>query len=157
MRHRSGGLVGLLAVGAAASVLSGCGDSGVSRDRVQNAFGPTFARLYVQQQHARGRIVRADAVDPRTSCRRGAPADQTDTAATGSGAGEDWSCLVTYLVDGPSTPNAVRYSLNVKSNGCYTADGDGPLEVNGQQTLVTPSGDTVTNPLWSFDGCFDTT
>lgn len=152
--HRVGAV---LAASLAVTALSGCGNSGITRDRIQRAFGPTFARLYVAQQHAHGRTVQAKALDPRTTCRRGAPADRTDAAATGSGAGEDWSCLVTYLVDGPGTPSAARYTLSVKTSGCFTADGDGPLEVNGEQTLVTPAGDTVTNPLWSFDGCFDDT
>jgi hypothetical protein len=42
-------------------------------------------------------------------------------------------------------------------NGCYTADGDGPADLNGQQMIVAADGATVTNPLWEFDGCFDTT
>jgi hypothetical protein len=45
--------------------------------------------------------------------------------------------------------------LNVQTNGCYDADGDGPPAINGQRTMTAFDGTPFVNPLWAFNGCFD--
>lgn len=57
----------------------------------------------------------------------------------------------------PATTGRATYSLSVRADGCFTADGDGPVDVNGTKTIVGRDGVTVLNPLWAFDGCFPLT
>jgi hypothetical protein len=64
---------------------------------------------------------------------------------------------VTYLVAGPSTPVIARYNVNVQTDGCYAADGDGPASVNGSRTITGPHYRQLVNPLWLIDSCFDVT
>ena len=45
----------------------------------------------------------------------------------------------------------VDYTLTVKPNGCYTADG--PPSVIGPLHLRTPQQQVVLNPLYAVDGC----
>jgi hypothetical protein len=130
---------------------SGCGSSGVTKDRLNHAVAPTFANLYVLQQSLRGRKVGAASLNSKADCARG------DAQAADSGAGNDWMCTVTWFNTGPDIAVTASYQVHVQTNGCYTADGDGPADLNGQQMLTAADGATVTNPLWQFDGCFDTT
>ncbi len=53
-----------------------------------------------------------------------------------------------------ATTGSAAYSLDVHADGCFSADGDGPVDLNGAATLVDADGATVVNPLWAFDGCF---
>ena len=41
----------------------------------------------------------------------------------------------------------MNYDVNVKPNGCYTAEG--PATIGGVMVRGTP------NPLHAFDGCFE--
>ena len=129
---------------------SGCGSSGITADRLNRAVAPTFANLYVLQQSLRGRKVAAASLNSRADCGRGGP----ETAD--SGAGNDWLCTVTWFNTGPNIAVTASYQVHVQTNGCYTADGDGPADLNGRQLITAADGATVTNPLWQFDGCFDT-
>jgi hypothetical protein len=131
--------------------VAGCGTSGVTSERLSGAVGPAFANLYVLQQSLRGRRVAVAAVRPRATCARGG------AATPDRGAGGDWTCSVTWFNTGPNVPQIASYQVHVQANGCYTADGDGPADLNGQQMITSADGATVTNPLWQFDGCFDTT
>jgi hypothetical protein len=142
------------AVAVIAAVLltvSGCGSSGITSARLNRAVAPTFANLYVLQQSLRGRRVTAASLNSKADCARGGP----ETAD--SGAGNDWACTVTWFNTGPNIAATASYQVHVQTNGCYTADGDGPADLNGQQLITAADGATVTNPLWEFDGCFDTT
>lgn len=130
---------------------TGCGTSGITRDRLNHAVGPTFAELYALQQSLRGRQVTAASARARADCARGGP------ATADSGAGNDWACTITWFDTGPNIARTAAYQVHVQTNGCYTADGDGPADLNGRQMIVAADGATVTNPLWEFDGCFDTT
>jgi hypothetical protein len=87
----------------------------------------------------------------KAACTKGGP------STANRGAGNDWVCALTWFHTGPDIPETAPYQLHVQTNGCYTADGDGPTDLNGQQMIVAADGATVTNPLWEFDGCFDTT
>jgi len=142
-----------LAAGAALVLaVSACGSTGVTAAPLQASISRTFTNLYILQQVEQG--------DPRPStrslathaaCQKGTPSD------TQSGAGNDWSCQVTFLVAGPATPVTALYTVSVQTDGCYAADGDGPLSVNGSRTITGPRAQTMTNPLWLVDGCFDVT
>jgi hypothetical protein len=144
-------MAGLLIIGAAAGVgLSACGSTGITPNRLQQSISRTFANLYVLQQTEQGNPKPSVAsLATRASCTKGTP----DSAQ--SGAGDDWVCDVTYLVAGPATPVTAIYNVNVQTDGCYAADGDGPASVNGSRTITGPGYRQVLNPLWLIDGCFN--
>ena len=48
-----------------------------------------------------------------------------------------------------------KYKVDVQTDGCYAADGDGPASVNGSPTITGPHYQQVNNPLALIDGCFD--
>lgn len=146
---RVAGLAG--AVGLA-GVLAGCGPAAVTPPPLERSMAQTFANLYVLQQVEMGNPRPSPAALRTTAqCQKGTP------ATTQRGAGNDWVCLVTYLVDGPGTPVTATYNVDVRSDGCYAADGDGPASLNGSRTITGPGYRQVTNPLWLIDGCFDLT
>lgn len=134
------------------TALTGCGPNPVTPPPLERSMARTFSNLYVLQQVEQG--------DPRpsvpalhttASCQKGTP------ATTQQGAGNDWVCLVTYLVDGPGTPVTATYNVDVQTDGCYAADGDGPVSLNGSRTNTGPGYRQLPNPLWLIDGCFDVT
>jgi ABC-2 type transport system permease protein len=84
-------------------------------------------------------------------CLKGTP------ATVQSGSGDDWVCDVRYFVDGIGVPVTAVYDVNVQTDGCYAADGDGPSSVNGSPTITGPHYQQVINPLALIDGCFDFT
>lgn len=130
---------------ALAGCLSGCA-SAITDVRIENSMRTSFSNLYTLQQHQRGLPVEAVRLNTVASCDRG-------SATQARGPGDDWVCNVTWRTETATTGAAV-YSLNVHPDGCYSADGDGPVDLNGSATLVDLDGRTVLNPLWAFDGCF---
>ena len=50
-----------------------------------------------------------------------------------------------------------KYNVNVQTDGCYAADGDGPASVNGSPTVTGPGSSQLDNPLALIDSCFDVT
>jgi ABC-2 type transport system permease protein len=136
---------------AASAALSSCSTStGVSAGPLQKSISATFANLYVLQQVDQGNPrPAARRLRARAACTKGTPAQ----AQTGAAA--DWVCNVTFYVAGPATPVTARYNVNVQTDGCYAADGDGPASVNGSRTVTGPGYQQVLNPLWLIDGCFD--
>lgn len=139
-------------VAAGAAVLSGCGTSVVSPGPLERSVAATFTNLYVLDQVEQGdpRPVAA-ALHTTARCLKGTP------ASAQRGAGNDWVCFVTYLVDGPGTPVTATYNVDVATDGCYAADGDGPVSLNGSRTITGPGYVQIVNPLWLMDGCFDVT
>ncbi len=136
---------------AFAAALTGCGDGAITDAKLQGSVGATFANLWVLQQTEQGHPHPAVAtLHSHASCHRGSPSEPA------VGAASDWVCAVTWLVDGPATPATALYNLNVMTNGCYAAEGDGPASVNGSATLQTAAGKSMTNPLWQFNSCFNT-
>ncbi len=75
-----------------------------------------------------------------------------DASVPDQGAGSDWTCGLTFFVDGPGTPVTLAYSLTVRPDGCYTAE-DPPVAL-GKQEIVESTGRSVINPLYAIDGCF---
>lgn len=152
-RHGRLRLVALAAGSVAFPLLaSGCGSTGLTASSLQSSISHTFANLYVLQQVEQGNprpSVRSLAT--HAACQKGTPADVQ------SGAGNDWSCQITFLVAGPATPVTALYNVNLQTDGCYAADGDGPASVNASRTITGPRYQPVNNPLWLIDGCFDVT
>ena len=134
-----------VAVIVAALALAACGGPDITAARVDDALGPTFAHLYQHQQDLLGKPVSATPQASASCHRSGQP-------ATATGAGDDWTCVVLLQVGQPVAQ--YTYELNVQADGCYTADG--PPALVGSKTLTTPAGAKRVNPLFAFDGCFDT-
>jgi len=141
-------LAALSSAAALAGLLAGC-SSDVTTPRVERSLGPTFANLYVQQQTLLGHTgLTAATVAPRPTCSR------TNPAAHNKGAGTDWICQVSWT--GPDhKPLKGKFELTIHPNGCYEAGG--PTKVIGPVTIRAADGKDVTNPVFEFDGCFDTT
>lgn len=145
-----------LAAGLAVLVsvtVSGCSSStGLTAPRLQSSLGPTFANLYVLQQTEQGNPKpSAASLKASASCQKGGT---PDVPQDGSGV---WLCEITYLVAGPGYPVIAKYNVDVQTDGCYAADGDGPASVNGSPTITGPRYQQLVNPLSLIDGCFDTT
>jgi ABC-2 type transport system permease protein len=135
-----------------ALTVSGCGSTNLTAGRLQASISSTFANLYVLQQVEQGNPrPLARSLDSRASCQRGST---PDTPQDGSGA---WLCEIIYLVAGPGYPVIAKYKVNVQTDGCYAADGDGPASVNGSPTITGPHYTQLINPLALIDACFDTT
>ncbi len=150
-RARAAGAVAI-AVGCLALGLSGCGSTGLTPGPLQASISHTFANLYVLQQVEQGNPrPSSQSLHSRASCERGG---SVDNVQDGSGT---WLCQITYLVAGPGYPVIAKYNVDVQTDGCYAADGDGPASVNGAPTITGPHYVQITNPLWLIDGCFDTT
>jgi ABC-2 type transport system permease protein len=132
---------------------AGCDSASITSTRVDGAVGSTFANLYALRLAKLGQGQINPAIfHTHATCGRGAP------TAAGNGAGADWVCNIVWFTAGTSGASAIAvYAVQVKADGCYTADGDGPQELNGLQTMITADGKTVTNPLWQFDSCFEMT
>lgn len=129
----------------AAAALAGCGGPSITAARVDAAVGPEFAALYARQQQLLGHPAPSP---PRAS----ASCTRADEAVAPTGAGDDWVCQVVLLTGGPAA--AYTYELTVKANGCFVADG--PPALVGGRTLSTPQGSQRVNPIFAFDGCFET-
>lgn len=141
----------LLAVVPALGLLAGCGSTGLTAPPLSASISHAFANLYVLQQVEQGNPrPSAASLHSRATCQKGTPA----TPQNGSGS---WLCEITYLVAGPGYPVIAKYNVDLQTDGCYAADGDGPASVNGSPTVTGPHEDQVTNPLWLIDGCFDIT
>lgn len=134
-----------------AVVVSGCGSAGITRSRVEAAIAPTFANLYALQRYQLGYPkVSGSKIPAMASCDRGG-------SVPAEGAGNNWLCTIVWQVAGPGTQATAVYSLTVQPDGCYSADGDSPLAINGKQTMVAFDGTSFLNPLWRLDGCFNNT
>ncbi len=145
---------------AAIVVLSGaltaCGGTSIRPAQLQSSISATFARLYVRQQVLEGNQQPSVAsLQARASCQKG-----TRSTAQ-SGAGDDWVCQITFVVAAPAAatapapPVTALYNVDVETDGCYAADGVGPVSVNGTRTITGPGNQQRLNPLWLIDGCFD--
>lgn len=154
VRHgpaRRGVLAAAGAVLPLAVLLTGCGSTGITAAPLQASISRTFANLYVLQQVEQGNPrPPLRSLHAKASCQRGTPSTPQD----GSG---NWLCLITYQVGGPGYPVVAKCKVNVQTDGCYAADGDGPASVNGSPTITGPRYTQLLNPLSLIDGCFDFT
>lgn len=127
-------------------LLSGC-QSSITQARVEKAMVTSFGHLFVLQQQQRGITVDAADLHPTADCAR------QNRRSTATGPGNDWVCNMEWRTTNATTGGAA-YSLSVKPDGCFTADGDGPADLNGDATITDVDGEVVVNPLWAFDTCF---
>jgi ABC-2 type transport system permease protein len=150
MKHRTALAAAAVAV---ALVTTGCGTSnGLTAAPLQTSLARTFANLYMLQQSEQGNPrPTPTSLDAKASCTKGG---NPDLPQTGSGV---WLCQITYLVAGPQYPVVAKYEVDVQTDGCYAAGGDGPASVNGSPTITGPRYVQFINPLALIDGCFDTT
>jgi hypothetical protein len=141
--------LGALAGLCVAALAAGCAPGGgITAAGIERSLGPTFDRLYRLQLAEQGDPVPSiRALHTTTSCVNGSPS-QAQT-----GPGSDWTCHVFFDVDGPGTTVLAIYNLTVQADGCYAADGDGPIALNGYRTVNGPRGTQLHNPLWLIDSC----
>jgi hypothetical protein len=136
---------------ALATVVSGCGGTDITQARIQASLPTVFTNLYIQQQADLGHPGLAPSAlqIKNTTCDKGGP------SVPDHGAGADWICLLDF-VDGTGTPQPQsKFELKVQPNGCYTAGGS--TKVVGPLLIQDPTGKYITNKVFEFDGCFDTT
>jgi len=134
------GIVAVLAVGTSVD------RTWITSSRLERSVGTTFRNLVVVQQGLLGHAGRTASLRVQPFCKR-----ESVVRGTGEGAGDDWRCEL--FVNGPRLQGGISasYSLTVRPNGCYTAEG--PPSVIGPLHLRAPGGDIVVNPLYAFDGC----
>lgn len=138
------------ALGGTIIAASGSEASTVTRARLERSFPVTFANLYVHKAHLQGRTdVSVASLNARAMC------DKAGAANLDVGPGGDWVCLVSWNdLEVPMPPEGYgKFELNVHSNDCYTAGG--PTKLTGFLTMTDQAGNTVPNPVFEFDGCFD--
>ncbi|MFE5214140.1 MULTISPECIES: ABC transporter permease [unclassified Streptomyces] len=140
-------LAGLTAVTVAVvSVTTGAEGSGIEQDKVQRSVATAFAHLYRLQTDELNRPAVREA-----QLRATATCDKGSVKVAAEGPGNDWRCVVSWHLPGVEAVGSAIYQLDVTPDGRFTADGDGPKEVNGYFLVRTPTGDAP-NPLWQFDG-----
>ena len=123
--------------------------TGISRATLQDSLATAFAHLYRLQT----RQLHRPAVT-ETRLRTSASCDKGGSLEVDAGPGNDWRCVVSWHLPGTDAVGAATYQLDVRADGRYVADGDGPKEVNGYFVVRAPSG-TAPNPLWQLDGLVD--
>lgn len=134
------------AVVAAATSVSG---SGIEQGTVQRSVAVAFGHLYrLQTEQLHRPAVTEAELAVTAACTKG------DGLVVAEGPGNDWRCVVTWHLPGVAAQGTAIYQLDVKSDGRYVADGDGPKDVNGYYPVRTPTGDEP-NPLWQFDANVD--
>ncbi len=149
IRHTASRLIPALLVGGAILSLSACGDSSVTRGRLERSLPQTFANLYVKQAKFLGHDgVTVESLQARASCDKGGP------KAPDHGPGADWTCLMSWKDPSVPLPDGTgKFELNVHSNDCYTASG--PTKLIGLLTIADTHGNDVPNPVFEFDACFN--
>ena len=138
------GLVGLT-FGVLAPATGALG-SGIEQGKVQRSIATAFAHLYRLQAR---QLNRPDVTEAQL--RATATCNTGGGIVAADGPGNDWRCVVSWHLPGVDATGTAIYQLDVKADGRYVADGDGPKEVNGYFPVRTPTGDAA-NPLWQFDG-----
>jgi hypothetical protein len=142
----------VLAIAVAVTVLLGLvssvGPTSVTDTKLNRSIELTFANLTTLQQKDLGRHVPAGA-----HLNDGAICSRQGVRRAYSGAGDNWLCTIYIPTSVPSEPKEVNYDVTVKPNGCYTAEG--PESFIGPLTIHRPGGETILNPLFRFNGCFE--
>jgi ABC-2 type transport system permease protein len=135
---------------AVLALLSSVGPTGDTAHRLSAAIGEELNNVTLLQQQLIGRRVPAGAkLDILPNCNRRA------AKAVGPG---DWNCtLYVYLPQAHSVPfqqTSVEYDVSLEYNGCYKAQS--PPAFIGGPTMLDAHGRSVTNPLYTVYGCFNT-
>jgi ABC-2 type transport system permease protein len=138
------GAISVAAIAAILAVGMILDSTWITSKHVETSVAATFRNLVVEQQGLLGRKLEASDVRIYPFCSR-----ESAVSGSSTGAGDDWTC--TLYVNAPNLNSTARYSVSVRPNGCYAADG--PPEMFGPLHLRTPDGGTALNPLLGFDGC----
>ncbi len=125
---------------------------GVTPSRIEEALAPTFGNL-VNLERARLGMPGVDRslLQASAQCRKAGA-----TARASQGAGE-WTCTLRWSSPGQHVALRDAYDLSVTPDGCYTATADSAEAHLGGPTIKARDGATLTNLLYRFEGCFDTT
>jgi ABC-2 type transport system permease protein len=134
-------------VAIALGVASDLGPTGITPTRLARSITPTFENLVLlQQREDGGSGASGESLNVVPICRR-------TSGVRSVGPGDDWVCSLD--VTGPPARQLwLGYEVNVRANGCYTAEG--PPTVIGRLMLRATAGHHVLNALYEFDGCFET-
>jgi ABC-2 type transport system permease protein len=136
-----------IAVVALLGAISNLGPTSITANKLEKSISQTFNNLTVLQQKDLGRNVPAGGhLDLIAFCQR------QGVLQTHRGPGADWLCGI----DIPKLfgePTEVSYDVDVKPNGCYTAEG--PPSFIGPLTIRRPNHPPIVNPLFRFNGCFE--
>ncbi len=135
-------------VGLVAGATSASG-SGIDKAKLDRSLATAFSHLYRMQTTE---LHRPDVTEAHL--RASASCDRGGSLVEDLGPGNDWRCVVTWHLPGATATGSAIYQLDVTPDGRYTADGDGPQQVNGFFQVHTATGDAP-NPLWQFDGSVD--
>ena len=131
---------------AAATPASG---TGIDKAKLDRSLATAFAHLYRMQTGELHRPAVTEAqLRTSASCDKGGPLVED------LGPGNDWRCVVSWHLPRATATGSAIYQLDVKPDGRYVADGDGPQEINGFFQVHTSTGDAP-NPLWQLDGLVD--
>jgi hypothetical protein len=149
----------LVVIAALAGALSGCASTGVTADRLNESVGATFGRLYRWSLELQGQPS-GKPLDSQARCYRGSPSiNNPNVPSQGPvsyvGAGDNWTCTVLYNINGANSQVSFNWNVSVKADGCWAADGIPPQL--GGQTIETPTGKTLIDPIYLADGCFSAT
>ena len=135
--------VGVIAAATSASA------SGIDKAKLNPSVATAFAHLYRMQTGELHRPAVTEAqLRTSASCDKGGPLVED------LGPGNDWRCVVSWHLPRATATGSAIYQLDVKPDGRYVADGDGPQEINGFFQVHTSTGDAP-NPLWQLDGLVD--
>jgi ABC-2 type transport system permease protein len=142
--------VTVVVIGAVLAGLGCLGPTPLTADRLAGSVSTTFGNLVSVNYLWHNGHPADTTVKWSTVCARGTI---TPTVNAGSGAGDDWGCVITdtRTSDGISP---IQVDLEVRANGCYTVQAP-PAAVgalHGRDTKDRP----YLNPLYAFDGCLGT-
>jgi hypothetical protein len=142
-------LMSVLVAGAAIVGLTACGSSAITRPRLERSLPASFANQYVRQARILGHNgITVASLHARAQCDKGGP------KVADEGPGADWICFMSWKDPNVPIPDgSAKFELNARSNGCYTATG--PTKLIGLRTITDSRGNTVDNPVFEFDTCFD--
>lgn len=139
-----------LAAGCAAIAVlaTGCGQTDITKVRIERAVAPHFARQYVAQAALIGHPgVTVDSTQVVLDCDRGGP------KVPDRGAGSNWRCRLDFN-DDQGVRQQGKIDVSIGSNACYVANGT-PAALLGFTKVTDVQGRDVTNPTAEFEGCFD--
>jgi hypothetical protein len=134
-------IIALAAVGLIAA-----SNPDVTRPRLEKSLAQSFTNLYLQQGIILDIPTTAARINAQPTCDRGGP------TVKDVGAGADWICMMNFT-DLTGTPQQGKFELVAKANYCYTASG--PSKIVGLLTITDHHGNTVLNPVFEWDACYD--
>ncbi|GAA4261517.1 hypothetical protein [Dactylosporangium darangshiense] len=137
----------VLAVAAVFAATAGRGGADITKPRLERAIAPTFANLYVQRAAILGESgVTVASIGASAMCDRGGP------KVPDVGPGPDWICMITFTDDHGQRQEG-KFEVQAHADATYVAGG--PSKLVGLATIADTNGNDVTNPVFEFDGAFD--